>query len=185
MKKITDNELSKLACEYGIELAALKAFMKVESRGSGFLPSGKVVILFERHIFYRESGGIPVSKTRPDLSSKLPGGYRGGEKEWERLRDAMTFHKIGALKSASWGLGQVMGFNHELAGYNTVQEMVEAFKESEYNQAKGMLEFIKNAGILPYIKAKDWAAVAKRYNGKNYAVNAYDTKLENAYNSFV
>jgi len=185
MKKITDNELSRLACEYGIELAALKAFMKVESRGSGFLPSGKVVILFERHVFYKESGGIPVSKTRPDLSSKMPGGYKGGEAEWKRLNDAIDFHRIGALRSTSWGLGQVMGFNHELAGYATVTEMVEAFKKSEYNQAKGMLEFIKNAGILPAIKAKDWATVARKYNGKNYQVNNYDKKLEEAYNAFV
>src|SRR5690606_32198759 len=125
----------------------------------------RVVILFERHKFYMYSGNIPVSKERPDLSNKVPGGYKGGEMEWDRLNDAIKYHEEGALKSASWGLGQIMGFNHKLAGYDTVFDMVEDFKESEYNQVKGMLEFIKRAGILPYLRRKDWKSVAKKYNG--------------------
>lgn len=182
MKEISTNDLSKLCCDFGLELAAIQAFMTVESRGNGFLPSGRITILFERHVFYRESGIVPVSKTRPDLSNKFPGGYLGGEKEWDRLNDAIEFHEIGALRSTSWGLGQIMGFNHKLAGYTTVKEMVADFSISEANQIKGMLNFIKsNHSLFNAIKRKEWEEVAKLYNGRNYKKNNYDVKLENAY----
>ncbi|WP_328515044.1 N-acetylmuramidase domain-containing protein [Ralstonia pseudosolanacearum] len=35
----------------------MRAVNEVESRGSGFLPDGRPVILFERHVMYRQLQG--------------------------------------------------------------------------------------------------------------------------------
>ncbi len=186
MKKITINQLSQLSCLFGIELAAIQAFMKVEAPRGGFLPSGRITILFERHIFYKLSGSVPVSATRPDLSNKTPGGYLGGEKEWDRLDAAREFADEAAFLSTSWGLGQIMGFNYKAAGFKSVYDMVAAFDHSEFEQVKGMLNFIAaNHQLMYALKKKEWAAVAKLYNGPNYAKNEYDIKLQNAYKTYV
>ncbi len=51
--------------------------------------------------------------------------YKGGSAEWdERLLDAMEFDEIQALKSASFGLGQVMGFNYTAAGCASIQQFI-------------------------------------------------------------
>jgi len=33
------------------------------------------------------------------------------------------------------------------------------------------------------MKNKEWAKVARLYNGPRYAANAYDTKMQNEYNN--
>ena len=38
--------------------------------------------------------------------------------------------------------------------------------------------------MLKALKAKDWAGFAKLYNGKNYQINDYDTKLVAAYRRY-
>ena len=49
-----------------------------------------------------------------------------------KMRILSTFVQIidetAALKSASYGMFQVMGFNYELAGFGNVYEMVESLK---------------------------------------------------------
>jgi hypothetical protein len=50
-----------------------------------------------------------IKADRPDISNPKPGGYKGGAGEYSRLEAAMTLDKEAALKSASWGLAQVMG----------------------------------------------------------------------------
>jgi hypothetical protein len=43
----------------------------------------------------------------------------------------MTFDEQAALESASWGLGQVMGFNAKTAGFADVHAMVDAMVAGE------------------------------------------------------
>jgi hypothetical protein len=83
--------------------------------------------------------------------------------------------------ATSYGLMQIMGFNYRLAGFKSVDEMIESFKKSDANQLKGGLNFIKSAGLLDELRLKDWAKFAKGYNGAGYEANKYDTKLKEAY----
>jgi hypothetical protein len=184
-KKITEGQLKKLALDFAIPLPRLKAFIKVESSGAGFDTLGRIKILFERHIFYKQSGDLPVSQTRPDLSNKTPGGYATGKtaterngKEHARLAAAKAFTLTGARKSTSFGAMQVMGFNHIKAGYSSVIDMVAAFELSEAAQIRGGLNFCKHTpGLLNAIQGGDWKTAARLYNGANYTINKYDEKL--------
>lgn len=185
-KALDKQAYESIAEEYGLEEAVVRAVVEIESNGSGFLlrepTPARPKILFEAHWFYKLTPK-PVSRTRPDLSSKSWNRalYKGGSAEWNRLLDAMAFDPIPAMKSASWGLGQVMGFNYKVAGCNSVEQFVIEAHKGEYEQLRHMMNFIKNNHLLDDLQRKSWTSFAEGYNGSQQAVNSYDTKLAASY----
>jgi hypothetical protein len=179
---ITDADLAQLADQWRVPKCHLRAVLSVESAGSGFLLNepapARPKILFEAHWFYRLTPQ-PVSQTRPDLSSKRwdRSLYKGGSAEWDRLKDAMKFDEVQALKSCSWGLGQVMGFNYAVAGCDSVEQFVVENFTGEKEQFNHMLNFIDNNGLMSHLRAGRWASFARGYNGAGYRANRYDEKL--------
>ena len=83
--------------------------------------------------------------------------------------------------STSWGLGQVMGFNHKACGYSTVESFTQDMYISEGKQLLAMCGFIKSKKLHDALRTKNWNKFAYGYNGEAYAVNAYHTKLASAY----
>jgi hypothetical protein len=174
---------AKVAAQIGCDEAAVRAVVAVEAASRGFLPSGRPKILFERHIFRRITGG-KFDASDPAVSNKKPGGYLGGEREYDRLADALGLDAKAALESASWGVGQIMGLNHEPAGYPTARAMIEAFCEGEDAQIAAMGAFILHEGLAGYLRAHDWERFAAGYNGPAYRKNDYHTKLAAAHKRF-
>lgn len=166
----------------GVSEPVIWAIIAVETGGFGFLPDRRTKILFERHIFYRLTNG---EHPDPVISDETPGGYIGGPGEYDRLERAMTLNPDAALQSCSWGLGQIMGMNFYWAGYDNVQEMVEAFKNSENEHLMGMAQYIVSAGLSGALKRLDWVSFARGYNGPGFAKNQYDKKLEKHYRKFM
>ena len=109
---------------------------------------------------------------------------KGSDAVYAEIEAAYDIDAESALKSVSWGLGQIMGSNFLNAGCDSVSQMVEEACESELNQLKQMASFITHAGLLQKLKNKDWAGFAKGYNGPGYAQNNYDVKLANNYGKF-
>jgi hypothetical protein len=180
-RPLSPADFQQAAAEFGLDVAVVRAVLEVESAGRGFLDEpapARPKILFEAHWFYSLTTK-PVSQTRPDLSSKEWNKklYKGGAAEWDRLLDAMTFDPIAALQSASWGLGQVMGFNYKQAGCQSVENMVEEAHQSEYHQLRHMLNFCQNNKLIIHLQNKDWSAFARGYNGEGYRANNYHGKL--------
>jgi hypothetical protein len=168
----------------GIKAAELWAVLTVEARGWGFQPNRRPVILFERHIFSRRTNRV-FDAQHPDISNPQAGGYgSGGDFQYERLESAIALNRVAALESASWGIGQVMGFNAEISGYRGVEDMVRKMIISETEQLRAMAAFILNNGLQKALQKRDWAAFASVYNGKNFAINKYDTRLAAAYGRF-
>ncbi len=173
----------------GVEEAAVRAVSEVESGGrSGFLPDGRPMILFEGHIFWRElkKRGIDPEQYKDEYEDVLfqkwdRASYKGGAAEHNRLRKAATINEEAALCSASWGMFQIMGFNHKACGYDTVQEYVENIKSGSNSHLLGFARFLKNSGIDKDLRNLDWAGFAEKYNGPGYKQNRYDEKLQNAY----
>lgn len=183
-KSLTPNDYQRCAKLLYVPTALIQAVVAVETNGSGFLSDGRPKILFERHWFYKLTPK-PVSKTRPDISNPRSGGYLGGTREWDRLNAAISFDRAAALKSTSWGLGQIMGFNYASAGFDNVEDMVAAMHESEFEQLKAMMHFIKaNPPMHQALRDRNWQRFAYYYNGPAYRRNDYDTKLAAAYQKF-
>ncbi|HKQ78275.1 MAG TPA: N-acetylmuramidase domain-containing protein [Blastocatellia bacterium] len=164
-----------------IGTAELWAVLTVETRGFGFLPDRRPLILFERHIFSRETEST-FDNAHPDISNRSAGGYgRGGAAQYDRLARAIQLDRRAALRSASWGLGQVMGFNAAPAGFADVEEMTKKMVASENAQLMGMANFIRHIRADSALRRHDWTTFARRYNGADFARNRYDIRLATAF----
>lgn len=206
IKKLTNEQIREIAAAHGFEYGVVKAIYQVESRGSGFLANGQPKILFERHIFRRELQKLgyitlsnEMSKIDPLLCHPRPtqrGGYGSESVQHQRLQNAQKLLlrarpdadenlkaqvRECALKACSWGLGQIMGFNHKLAGFDNLQDFINAMYDSEKAQLQAMINFLKSAGLTGAMKRKDWHAIARAYNGVAYAKFDYHNKLARAY----
>lgn len=171
MKILSLDEKIELANLFGIEPNVLLAVMAVESSGSGYdKVTQQIKVQFEPYWFNIYTG------------IRIPNGVEGQMKEWEAFHYAESKNSDAAYMSTSWGLGQIMGFNHESAGYSSAKAMADAFKESEYNQLKGMLSHIKSKKkMYAALIQKDWPTFAYYYNGKEYRKFDYDNRLNEAY----
>ena len=176
-------DLRQAARRLGCDVPAIRAVVEVESLGGGYQRDGRPKVLFERHCFHRETKGR-WSALYPDISSPQAGGYRGGAAEYERLARAMELDRTAALRSASWGAYQIMGFNHALVGFDTVGGFVEAMVESSARQLAAFIAFIETSGLAEALRTHDWAGFARGYNGPAFRRNRYDEKLARAYRRF-
>ncbi len=184
-KTLKPEEIQAAAESINVEVAALRAVLHVEALGGGFLPSGRVKILFESHIFSAKTKGR-FDKSHPHLSSRKWNRklYKGGEAEWDRLEEAMSLDRDAAVMSASWGLGQIMGFNYVLCGFESLAQFELAMQESEARQLEAMIGFLKSRNLVDELQRKDWAGFAAGYNGPLFSKNRYDEKLAAAYKKF-
>lgn len=194
-KYITEEDKINRAREIGMEPAMLFAIMEVEAKDAGFLDDGRCTILFERHQFFKHYSAIHgrgaalnLSKQYPNICSSTPGGYRGGKAEHDRLNQAIELDRTSALASASYGLGQVMGFNWKLVGAKSLEDFYTRSIKSEKEQLLFMTNFLVNANsgaILRAANGRDFASVARYYNGPGYAKNKYDIRIRDAYNKYI
>lgn len=171
------------AAELNAELAAVKAVLEIESGGKGMLAAGRAVIRFEGATFHRLTGGAH-DQTHPHLSMR---NWRdnsphvvGGSAEWGRLEQAAALNREAAYKSASYGAAQIMGFNYQTAGYPDVFAFVADMNDGEAGQIRAFVNFLKGKRLDGDLRAKDWRAFARGYNGTGQ-VERYARLLEQAY----
>lgn len=195
--KTTDYEkiIEELATKYNIEVAVVKAVQEVESGNrSGFLSDGRPQILFEGHVFYKllkqKYGETEVQK----LSMQYPTliykqwtrvHYLGGLAEHDRrLTPAAKIDRECALKSTSFGMFQIMGFNYKACGCDSLQEFVNSMYRSAADQVVLFFNFINSQGLMTHLRNKNWISFARAYNGPSYTANNYHNRLKAAYNSY-
>lgn len=190
-RALKEQDIQAAAELLGVDVAAIKAVVRVESAGSGYLPDQRVLILFERHIFNRlleKKNPAAAARARaevPHICNPKSGGYIGRTGEYPRLARAMSIDGEIGMMSASWGLFQIMGFNYAEAGFASIHEFVDAMKESEGKQLQAFAHFVKaNKAMHTALKKQDWATFAKLYNGPAYAKNNYDKKLASAHSRY-
>ena len=182
-KQVTSEDFQKAADRLGCEVATVRAVTAVESRGAGFDPEGFPRTLFEGHWFYKLTNG-KFATTHPTLCyPKWTRQYygKGWSQEKNRLNAAIALDREAALKSASWGLFQIMGFNHAQCGFDMVQEFVNAMCADEGAQLDAFVSYVITNKLTEHLKAKNWSEFARKYNGPGYRENKYDTKLQEAY----
>ena len=177
---LTDDGLKRAAGMADASLHALWAVVSVETAGCGFLPDRRPRILFEKHVF-RDLTSHRFDATHPDISG--PSGDYGaaGAYQYVRLESAIACDRTGALKSASWGLGQIMGFNAGAAGFADVELMCAAMADGEDAQLAGMAQFLRNNKWHVFLQQQNWAEFACHYNGPGFEKHHYDTKLAQAH----
>lgn len=187
---LTEQDFQDAANQLGVDVPAIKAVAEVESgRHGAFLRSGEPVILFERHKFHKFTNGKFSTPANRNISWPVPSKkgtgaineYGAPSDQHARLAKAATLDRDAALQSASWGRFQVMGFNWRPLGYASLQDFINAMYRSEADHLDAFLRYVKVNGLIDELRNHKWAAFARGYNGADYKINRYDTKLAEAY----
>ncbi|MGP4950723.1 N-acetylmuramidase family protein [Psychrobacter sp. T6-1] len=185
--KVTRDDINAAAKRIDVPAAQIKAINDVESPKGGFYSDGRPKILFERHKFWQAlTDRNWITKRNemylkyPDICNPNPGDYNA-RPQYEKLEIAATLNWDAAHEACSWGFGQVMGFNYESLGYESVRDFVEQMYKSEGAQLDAVCRYIQVNHLDDDLRRKDWAGFAKGYNGRDYQRNKYDTKMAAAF----
>ena len=178
--------ITTAAASCGWPRAALAAVLDVETSGAGFDSQSRPKMLFEPHIFWGQLRKDPdASKLNRAIAAKLAYPHWGQmpypPDSYPRLIAACAIDETAALSSASWGIGQVMGFNWKDCGFDSVQDLVAAAIDSEAAQLDTMTAFIQaKPGLSGDLVDMNWPYFAQGYNGPGQ-VAVYSQRLRTAY----
>lgn len=181
MRPATEQDYVEVAQGLGIEPSAFRAFFDVETAGKGFLGDGRPIILFERHIFHQLTKG-KWDAANPDVSSPMPGGYGApGANQYKRLTAAAALDCPAALEATSWGAFQILGRMSVSAGYQHPDDFVRAQMSSGRAQLDAAAHMVEANDLVRFLRARDWAGLARKWNGPNFQAHGYDRRLAEAY----
>jgi len=180
--RIQDIDLPRIGYHIGVGEDELHAFMDVEAAGSGFDDNGRPKMLFEPHKFYAALRGEERAQAvKQGLAYPKWGEKPYPSDSYPRMVKAMAINETAALKSASWGLTQILGTYFKELGFDTVQGMVKAFMDSEAEHLEATVKLLKLWQVDDDLRAHRWATIARTWNGPGYAKNKYDTKMAAAF----
>lgn len=188
--RLQPGDIAEVMRPFGLTEAHARTVIEVETNGKGYDSLGQVAFLFEPHKFYQN---VPKNMLQEAINLGLayphwkgPGSYpKTPALRWAQFQKAVALDETAAIKSASWGLGQIMGSECVECGFSSPQEMLTAFYQSEKAQVKAMMTLVKHRGLdkdlhnFPDISACRHFAL--RYNGVAYEKNNYHNKLHDAY----
>jgi len=196
--------LTVLAQELKIDPAVAVAVLAVESGGRGFGLDGRMLIRFENQIFFDQWGRRNPDrynqhfmfnpekrwidhKWRPAPDQDWREFHGNQAAEWEVFSFARTLHDTAAKLSISMGGPQIMGFNFAACGYESVQQMFDAFSANERNQIIGFFDFVQgpspNSRRVLALQSQDFETFASMYNGPGQAAK-YGSLIRNVYDLF-
>lgn len=188
--RLTELDYSKVANELGVEVAAIKALAKIEAGNAGFVAPGKPVINFDLTVFTRSlrSRGISVAKARrkAPVAFARPNARRYGSyglAQHARLQSASAVSRELAYKSTFWGMFQIGGFNYKQCDCASVFEFARLMSQSEAMQLELFARFIRANDLVKYVKAHNWYAFSKAYNGGR-VVRGYANRMAREYARF-
>ncbi len=186
MTKITEESFIKAAKKIGCKVAMVKAVKEIEGKDSGFLSNGEVKILFEPHVFWKELKAKGIKPIISDICYPTWGTKPYGKESEQhlRLQKAVNIDRDSALKSASWGMFQILGNNYKLCGCISIQDFINKMSNGEDSQLDLFVNYIVNSHLDDEMREEDFAGFARAYNGVYYYKNKYDLKLKSAFNSF-
>jgi len=181
---LTKESIIQAATDLNVPPAAIAAIAEVEAGPYGaFLKDGKPVILYERHVFARNTR--PAGKynvTHPDLSSPVRTAKYGTlAAQWVKFDRAAKLDRRSAIRACSFGLFQVLGENAVSLGYSDEEEFFGEMHTGVTAHLEACARFLKVNNLEDELRAQRWSAVARVYNGPDYADGNYHVKLARAY----
>jgi hypothetical protein len=181
---LTRADFEAAAAQIGCEVEAIQAVAEVEVGGkSAYGAGGRPTILFEPHIFSARTNR-QYDTSHPNISYRSWGARpypRTQDGRYAQLREAYALNPEAAVASASWGMFQIMGFNHNACGFPNAKDFVADMTKSSARQLAAFVAFVRTNNLSDELVRKDWAGFARGYNGPGYAQNQYDVKMAEAY----
>jgi hypothetical protein len=189
---LTEADFQRAADElgHGVTPKHMKASKKVEAPRGAFDDDGRPSILYERHVFARNTSPKGrFNATHPNLSALRgygPGGYGAFSAQYGKLGLAYALDPEAAFEGCSWGAFQVLGENAVACGYASARAMAVELAKSEAAHLDSYVRFIKANGLadeLGRCKAGDPASCipfVEVYNGSGFRKFSYHIKFAEA-----
>ncbi len=150
---LSDADYVTAANMLGCEIGVIKAVAQIESSGAPFDDKGRPTILFEPAVFSRLTEH-QYDVLYPGITS---GMYGSNLQQYPKLSAAYAIAPDAALKSASWGLFQLMGFNFTAGGFTSVEAMVTSMRSGVAAHLNAFVNFIQaNGNLSTSIVNKGW-----------------------------
>lgn len=171
-----------MAAQTGAAPALWQAVVDVETGGAGLTADGYPVCRFELAQWRRRNGDAAWAQADPHFEGEKT--WQGDDDlvnmdgAWRPIHGGQPFRRSviafassfgsrdQAFACSSWGLFQLMGWHHALAGYATAEEMAKAFAESEEVQAAAYLKWAQARGAVDALKRGDLAGFVRIHNGR-------------------
>lgn len=196
--------LSELAKKLKFDPGVAVAVFGVESGGKSFGADGRMIIRFENHKFYQHWGKANANAFNKSFTFKKDKPWLGHQwrpaanqpfqdfhgkqsGEWTVFDFAAKLDDTAAKLSISMGGPQIMGSNHAMIGYETVQQMFDAFASGERHQVIGFFDFVQGPNTVSRqvqaLQKQDFDAFAAFYNGSGKAAE-YGSKIRALFDAF-
>jgi hypothetical protein len=186
---LTDNDYVTAAHRLNVPVQHIRGIRKVEAPRGPFDDEGRPSILYERHVFRRNT--VPkghFDESDPELSGKPygAGGYGAFSAQYDRLAAACALDPEAAFRACSWGAFQVLGENAEALGYASAYDMAKALTASEAAHLDSFVRYVETNHLtdeLRECRADDPSSCrpfARGYNGNDYDLFQYHIKIANA-----
>ncbi|MCM1337095.1 MAG: N-acetylmuramidase family protein [Candidatus Amulumruptor caecigallinarius] len=190
ISRLTEEDYREVAEKLGVETAAMKAVVDIEAGKTheGFFAPGMPLINFDFSMFTRfaKRNGVNLAgyrKSHP-LVFTSPQTRKYGSRQraqHARLNAARAIDERTAIEGTFWGMFQIGGFNWRKCGASSITDFVDRMSRSERDQLELFAAFLKSTGLDKQLRAKNWAAFARGYNGPSYASRGYHTRMASAY----
>ncbi len=166
--RLSNADIEAAAQRLGVEGAAIRAVMQVQSASQGFASDGRPIILYDPTVFSALTNQR-FDTSNPNVSqTTLKSGALGVNQadRWARLQEAYGLDPEAALRATSWGLFQLTGKSFAPAGYSSISAMLADLAKSEARQLAAFEAFVRGKSLLAAMKALDWDGVARGYGGR-------------------
>lgn len=169
-QRMPPEQHKRVADTLSLETASIRALGIVETRDRPFFGGVPIVRREGRHWRRRRQAtkSAMVFDRKPNSADLA--------RRWEEFEQMATLQFGPAVKSHSFGVYQIMGFNHDKCGFEYPKAFFDAMKTVE-GQATALIRLIERTPALHRALAeKDPHAVGFHYNGRNYLKNDYHAK---------
>ncbi len=175
---------------HGVTPLHMKASKKVEAPRGSFDDNGRPSILYERHVFSRNTNPKGrFNAGHPELSALRGygrGGYGAFGAQYGKLARAYELDPEAAFEACSWGAFQVLGENATALGYESARAMAVALAQSEAAHLDSYVRFIRVNGLADELgrcragDADSCVPFVEAYNGSGYRNFSYHIKFAGA-----
>lgn len=183
---------------FGFDPDLAQAILNVESGGRVFA-DGRPVIRNEVHLLprYTDDDAKVAEHFRWDSEKPWEDQVwrRNTDDNWEYIHTSQdkeyevhnfirdNFGAYAAYNILGMGAGQMMGFNHNVAEYDSAEQMFQAFSDPDWggeNQVLGMFAYFYKNDMIGDIQRQDLSEIARKYNGSGnvpYYVKRFKEEL--------
>jgi hypothetical protein len=180
------------AVDLGVELATIVGVLALSARRPAFDREGRLRIRFDVQDFLLRSqvapealaGRFRTDPARPwtrqywrrDAGGEWGAVHENQDAEWGAFRAALDLDPNAAYAATGMGITGIMGFNHDLLGYESAEQMMLSHQSSGRMQALGLFDLIagpdRNSPALGALRSGDLETFAALHAGPEAAARS-------------